>query len=63
MEADTTTGSAATLTSWCGGCDAEMMFDQVRGGTGLEYACRGCNAAVFSGDLLLLESILQPAPV
>ena len=62
MEPDTITSGAElkTLTSWCGGCDAEAVFDQVRSGIGLEYACRGCGAAVIAGDLLLIEATLQP---
>ncbi len=63
MDAETIIDVAkpTTLTSWCGGCDTEMLFEPVDGGIGVEYACRGCGAAVFSGDLALIETILQPA--
>jgi hypothetical protein len=50
----------ASLTTWCGECNAQKEFDQVPEGTGVEYACRCCSAAMFAGELPLIESILQP---
>ena len=52
-----------SLTAWCGECDAETEFDKVPGGMGVEFACRECSAAVFNGDLPLIESIFQPIAV
>ncbi|TDE09940.1 hypothetical protein [Jiangella asiatica] len=69
MRETTTTGAVApelaigSLTAWCGECDEETEFDRVPGGIGVEYACRECSAAVFTGDLRDIESILQPVAV
>lgn len=52
-----------SLTAWCSECDAETEFDKVPGGMGVEFACRECSAAVFNGDLPLIESIFQPVAV
>lgn len=61
LDKSTDADAVDALTAWCGECNAEMGYDEVPGGIGVEYACRGCSAAVFTGDLPLIEAILQPA--
>lgn len=60
MRKSTSVDAEEPLTTWCGECNAEADFEPVPGGMGIEYACRWCGAAVFAGDLPLIETVFQP---